>query len=69
VKRYFPAKDGNQSITPEVANWQYCGLSIFSHFVGAFEIPLELTESNEAALIPLKGRDINRWRGVSSKWT
>jgi len=58
VKRYFPAIDGNQSITPEVANWQYCGLSIFSDFVGDFEIPLQLTESSEAALIPLKGRGI-----------
>ena len=58
MKRYFPASEGIQSITPEAANWQYCGLSIFSHFVGAFEIPRELTESNEAALIPLKGRDI-----------
>ena len=58
MKRYFPYDKRDLLITPEVAKWQYSGLAVFARPAGALEISTSLTEKNESALIPLRGRDI-----------
>lgn len=58
MKRYFPFDASDQIITPEVAGWDYSGLAIFSRSTGALEIPTSLTETNEVALVPLRGKDL-----------
>ena len=58
MKRYFPVEDNDQLITPEIANWHYSGLAVFSRSAGSLDIPSSLTDKNECALIPLRGREI-----------
>ena len=55
--RFFP-KSATQLITPEIAGWDFSGLAIFEISPGNFEIPASITAENEAALIPLAGRNI-----------
>lgn len=55
--RFFP-KSNSQLITPDLAGWQYSGLAIFEIAPGEFHVPFEITEKNEAALIPLIGTGI-----------
>lgn len=58
MKRYFPKGESDQLITPEIAGWRYSGLAIFKLPPGSFEVPAALTESNESALLPLRGERI-----------
>lgn len=58
MKRYYPVDSSDQLITPEIALWKYSGLASFSRSAGSLNIPSSLTDKNECALIPLRGRDI-----------
>lgn len=54
--RFLPNRP-NQLITPRTAGWEFSGLAIFELSPGTFEVPASITAGNEAALIPLIGRD------------
>jgi 5-deoxy-glucuronate isomerase len=52
--RFFPARDGNSVITPEVAGWSYSGLVLLDLPHGTSEIDATHLAHSEGALIPLK---------------
>ena len=52
--RFFPARDGNSVITPEVAGWSYSGLVFLDLPRGTTEIDATHLAHSEGAIIPLK---------------
>jgi 5-deoxy-glucuronate isomerase len=53
MKRYFPKNSERQRITPEIAGWEFTGLTIIEVNGGVLEIPDDLLAKSEGALIPL----------------
>ena len=51
--RFFPARDGNSVITPEVAGWSYSGLVFLDLPRGTTDIDATHLAHSEGALIPL----------------